>query len=759
MSLFDRFSKSEAHEAPSSEQSAEQFLERGMALEQQGLVEQALRCYEAAIGLVPELARAHFNRGNILLYRGDAHNALDAYTKAVQYKPGSAGAHFNLGAAYAQLDRLQDAVSAYQQAIALKPDFADAHFGLGCALEELGQYEQAGLCYRRILELQPDNAQVHDKLASLLIRLRRLDAAVVSYRRVLELRPDSAETYSNLGVALGDLGQLDDAVASHRRAIELRPESADLHFNFGLTLQNAMQLEAAIVSYRYTLGLDPAYFKAHCNLGIVLQMRGQLTASLGSYRKALSIQPDYVPALANLGCALKDLGELEGALASVRRALELDPDYILAHNNLLFILNYLGDHPASSMQADARRFGETVTRLARPYTNWPNPADPGRLLRVGFVSGDFRAHSVGYFVESVLAALSSRASGRLELFGYPTQVCNDAISLRIKACCHGWHSVMGLSDEAFAGRIQEDRIDILIDLSGHTAHSRLPVFGWRPAPVQASWLGYCSTTGVSEIDYYIADVLTLPFALESQFTETIWRLPESYVCLSSPPYGIPISPPPALMAGEIVFGSFNHLTKMTDETVRLWVRVLKAIPESKLFLKSKQLDEKDLLKATISRYTRHGIDPHRLILEGHINARDGHLLAYNRVDIALDPFPYNGVTTTAEALWMGVPVLTLAGERFLSRQGVGLLTNAGLPDWIATDPDDYVSRAVSHAGDLQRLTTLRAGLRQQVLASPIFDAPRFAGHFEAALRGMWQKWCARNSGARLQTDKAGNAAI
>jgi predicted O-linked N-acetylglucosamine transferase (SPINDLY family) len=266
------------------------------------------------------------------------------------------------------------------------------------------------------------------------------------------------------------------------------------------------------------------------------------------------------------------------------------------------------------------------------------------------------------------------------------------------------------------------------------------MFAWKPAPVQASWLGCFATTGVTAIDYLIADPWTLPESEEAYFTETIWRLPETRMCFTPPKENVEVAPLPALTKGYVTFGCFNSLFKMNNAVVALWARVLVSVPDSRLFLKAKQLGEDSVRQSIIKRFAAHGVGADRLMMEG-ADTREKYLATYNMVDIALDPFPYTGGTTSVEALWMGVPVLTLEGERFLSRQGVGLMMNAELPEWIASNPDDYVARAVSHAANLQALAALRKGLRQQVLASPIFDASRFAGHFENALRGMWKKWC------------------
>ncbi len=614
-----------------------------------------------------------------------------------------------LGAVFQQTGRNADALESKQKAAALSPNDAGAHYNLGNAFKVLGRLAEAEACYRRALQLNPGYAEAHDNLGSTLKELGRLDEAEASYRQALQIKPDYAEAHNNLSVTLQGLGRPDEAAASCRRALQIKPD----------------------------------FTEAHNNLGNILKELGRLSEAEASYHCALQIKPDYAEAHNNLGNILQELGRLTEAEASYRRALEIEPDYAAAHNNLLFTHNYLFSQSDALLLAEARRFGDLAARRARPHTNWNNAPESERRLRVGLVSGDLRTHPVGYFVEGVLAALASDASSQLELIGYPTHFQTDALTKRVKACCHGWHSTMGLADEALAQRIHADNIDILIDLSGHTSHNRLTMFAWKPAPVQVSWLGYFATTGVAAIDYLIADPWTLPQMEEAYFTEKIWRLPQTRLCFTPPDREVKVTSLPALTNGYVTFGCFNNLAKMNDEVVTLWSRVLTSVPNSRLFLKAKQLKDDAVRQHTIERYAAHGINADRLILE-RSESRARYLAAYQRVDIALDPFPYPGGTTSVESLWMGVPVLTLAGERFLSRQGVGILMNAGLPEWIATDPDDYVARTVSHAEDLQRLATLRNGLRQQVLASPIMDAPRFARHFEAALRGMWQIWCAKH---------------
>jgi protein O-GlcNAc transferase len=450
----------------------------------------------------------------------------------------------------------------------------------------------------------------------------------------------------------------------------------------------------------------------------------------------------------NLGSVLSDMGQPAQALSSLRQALQHQLAYPEAASNILFTLSYVPGTDANTCLAEARQVGAQLAQGVQPYTAWHHKPGSAGPLRVGLVSGDLGEHPVGYFLESVLAALKARAGTGLALMAYNSGTMDDALTQRIKASCHSWRRVVEMSDERLAQCIHDDHIDILLDLSGHTAHNRLPAFAFKPAPVQASWLGYFATTGLAAMDYVIADPLSLPEAPNSPFTEHIWRLPQTRLCFTPPDAVLPVSALPSLGNGHTTFGCFNNLSKMNDAVVALWARVLKAVDGSHLFLKARQLDDPVLRQSTRDRFAAQGIVADRLTLEG-LSPRVGYLATYGQVDIALDPFPFTGGATSAEALWMGVPVLTLAGDCMVARQGACMMTNAGLPDWVATDQDDYLARAVAHAADHAALAALRSRLREQVLASPVFDAPRFATQFEAALHGMWQH------SARAQGERGG----
>lgn len=678
--------------------------------------------------------------GTALLVQGK--DGVEALRNAVNLLPDDVEALSNLGNAQRAQGQLDAAVVSYRRAVELKPDYAQGYYNLGIALKELGQLDDAVACYKRATSLMPGFVVAHYNLGLALNELERHEEAVASLRSALMLKPDYTEAYCSLGAALGSLGRFDEALGASQRALSLCPDMAEAHNNMGNVLKEAGHDDKALESYERALKLKPDFADARISLGSVLKKLQRYDDAITMYRQVLERQPDHADAHLELAGVLKDLGRLEEAQSHFRRALDIKPDYVAALSNWLMTSNYLAGYPADELLTQAQAYGELVEGRARPWTEWHNTPDPERTIRVGLVSGDMRQHPVGYFLAGVLPALASSAAGRIELYGYATQpqIRADALADAFKACCKGWRHVLVMSDKALAEQIRADGIDILIDLSGHTAHDRLPMFAWKPAPVQVSWLGYFATTGVEAIDYLIADPWTLPEALASQFTEKIWRLPETRLCFTAPQDDVTVSALPAVSQGHITFGCFNNLTKMNDEVVALWASVLQAVPGSKLLLKATQLGDEAVCRSVYTRFASHGIAQERLLLEGP-DARADYLAAYHRVDIALDPFPFTGGTTSAESLWMGVPVLTLAGDRMIARQGVGLMVNAGLPDWVAADKADYVAKAAGHAADVAALVALRGGLRQQVLASPLFDAGRFAQHFEAALRGMWGQWC------------------
>jgi predicted O-linked N-acetylglucosamine transferase (SPINDLY family) len=665
---------------------------------------------------------------------GRRREAEALYRKVLALQPRDAEALHLLGVLAYDDGRLDTALDLIGKAIAINATVASFHCNLGNTLRGLGRLDPAVASFRRALALRPDFPEAQNGLGNALAAQRQWEAAIACYRRALALQPNYAEALSNLGAALTELGHAAEAMACYRKAIALRPDFARAYNNLaGLHLRQGRFAEAA-ADYRHAVTLGPDVADFHSNLGHALHQLSRLAEAEASCRRALALRPDLADAHNNLGNVLKDQARLSDALHHYAQARALTPGFFGSFSNQLLVQNFL-EHTPPQMRALAEAFGAQVTsQVSQAFTAWAEPA-PGAPLRVGLVSGDFWGHPVGFFLEGLLRAADP---ARLQFIAFPTSPRSDELTARIRPLFADWAPVLGLEDEAAARLIHSKGVHVLLDLSGHTAWSRLSVFGWRPAPVQAAWLGYFATTGVAEIDYIIADPQVAPPAEEAHFTETVWRLPEVYYCFTPPDADVEVSALPALANGYVTFGCFNNLTKLNDAVIATWARVLQAVPGSRLLLKAQQLGDQAVRDATLARFAAQGIPAGRLDCEG-ASPRAEYLRSYHRVDIALDPFPFPGGTTSCELLWMGVPLLTKRGDRFLSHVGETIVLNAGLPDWIADDADDYVARAARFAADLPALSALRARLRPQVLASPLFDAARFARHFEAAMWGMWPR--------------------
>jgi protein O-GlcNAc transferase len=698
----------------SHDQDLELTIERGVQHHNAGRLAEAERIYQDVLRIDPRQPTALHLLGVIAHQAGNNDVAIGLIGEALLIDPDYADAHNNLGNAFQVLGRLGEAMDSYGKALAIKPDYAEAHFNLG----------------------------------NTFLRQNRLEDAAHSYRMAIAINPDNGDAYVRLGVALQDMNALEEAADSYRKALEFKPENIEACYNLGVTLQDLGRLDDAVDRYRATLVLNPDYAEAHYNLGVIRQRQNMLDEAADSYRKAIGIRPGYAEAHNNLGVTLQELVRLDEAIRSYRDALAIKPDYAEAHSNLIFCLNYSPGYSSTDMLEETRCFNDMVAARAKIYTQHTNDRDPIRRLKVGLVSGDLRQHPVGYFLSNVLCGIDAN---KLELFAYAISNKNDDVTIRLKKDIPNWRNVANLDDDALVSNILADQIDILIDLSGHTANNRLNVFASKPAPVQVTWLGYVATTGIDAIDYVLCDKWSLPQEDEGHFVEQPWRLPNSYLCFSPPDIQIDVGPLPALANSYVTFGCFNNLTKISDQVVPCWADILHGVPDSRLFLKAKQLCETSVQGDVISQFEKRGISSDRLVLQGPSDRVD-YLKCYNQVDITLDPFPFGGVTTSSEALWMGTPILAAQGDRFVSRAGGSILQNIGLGDWIAESPEDYVEKGIAFASDLPMLSALRSGLRQRFVKSPVCDAPKFAQNLETAFRGMWKKWCDTPSSSQRKTN-------
>jgi tetratricopeptide (TPR) repeat protein len=575
--------------------------------------------------------------------------------------------------------------------LALDPADPETLYDIGVIRRDAGDTGTALRWLGRAAQVQPAHRHAAPDMADLLRRQDRRAEAEATLRQFLAHEPAGAIGWYNSGVLHGEVGRHPAARQAYRRAIAVSPEHAVFHFNAGCL---------AAEERRHGSAAD-------------------------HFRRALVTAPDHAQAWNNLGVALREQSCHEDALPAFRRAHQSYPAYHQATSNLLLTLATLDGGQADAV---AKAWGAqfAAAPLARPALTG------GRRLRIGYLSPDLRRHSCAFFLEPLFAAHDRSA---VEIFAYADIDHADETSLRLSALVEHWRQVGGSTDDVLAATIANDSIDILVDLAGHTARNRLPLFGRRLAPVQVSWLGYNATTGLSQIDWRLVDDRIRPPPGREWFAEGLWPLGMPAHCWRPPadaPEPADRTPDPRA----IVFGSFNALHKLGDRTLRVWSRILRQVPGSRLLLKGGGGDDPATRARIFGELVALGLDPDRVSIAGWSPDPRSHLALYGEVDLALDPFPYNGTTTTCEALWMGVPVLTLKGDRLLSRIGYGLIDAVGLGELVAADEDDYVNRAIVLSGQPERLRQLRRGLRARMAASPLRDEAAFARAVENAFMAM-----------------------
>lgn len=588
-------------------------------------------------------------------------------------------------------------------------------------LHRQGRLEEAAARYNDVLKRMPGQPDALHYLGVIAFQCGHPEKALKLIDQSLKYQPGNAEAWCNLGAVRHGLGQFEGALTCFREAARLAPSNPQPHSLIGSALLERELLGPAEAPLRTALSLAPAHAPTRANLGLVLQRTGRLTEAEAVLREGLA-QP-FADLHANLAVTLEQQGRAQEAVEHYAQALHLAPAPAHTGSAFLHCLHNLPGVDAAQILAESRAWAAHHAQQLLP----PAPAYRHGRLRIGYVSADLHRHPVAMFLES---ALAHHDAAQFDIHCFASQRVEDAVTARLKALAHHWHPILPLDDEAAARLIRAQEIDILVDLGGHTGHNRLGIFARRPAPVQASWLGYFGTTGLEAMDFLVADRHVLPEGTEDSCTETVLRLPEYFLCLTPPEEAGDVAPLPALAGAPFTFGSFNRLSKITPEVVALWAQVLHAVPESRLFMKAHGLGDEGVCARYRALFAQHAVPPQRLHFEGHSPLSELYA-AYGRVDVALDSFPHNGGATSMQALWCGVPVLALEGSRFSARMGAGILRTAGLADWVADAPEAYAEKARALAADLPALAALRSGLRARLRASPLMDAPAFTRALEA----------------------------
>ncbi len=631
--------------------------------------------------------------------------------------------------------RLAEADGLYRQILQTNPHQPVALHLLGTIALQTGNSEAAVELISKALRIQPDYVDALNNLGLALHKERQLEDAISSFEKAIALNQNFAEAHCNKGVVLGDLGRADEAKLSFLKAISLKPDYIQALFNLGNTLKNQGQFEEAVISYHKAIAINPNYAEAYVNLGNAIKELGRHEESITCFHKALAIKPDYAGAYNNLGDALKFLGRHRQAIDSYKQALAIKPDYAEAHSNLIFTLQYCPEMTAADILAEALRWDCQHSSRAdvAPFANLP---DPERKLRIGYVSADFRMHAASFLLEPLLIGHNR---DKVEIFCYAQVARPDHVSARLKELSDHWRSSVGLDDDALAALIRADGIDILVDCTGHTSGCRLRALSRKPAPILVNhYIMHGSTSGLAAFDYVLTDPVLSPPGYEGQFSEKVVPLPQGAFAFRPDPLWPAVAPPRQAM-GDPVFACVGDPARIGPQTLNLWARLLDKVPETRIVFKHGVYGDPQTRQLWRDAFGQLG---ERASFEAVEGGWGRNMDFYGTVDVILDTLPMSGGTSSLIPLWMGVPLVTMAGDYYCHRSGTAMVTNAGMAEFSADTEADYLRIAVDLINDRQRLDSLRTTMRTTMAAAPVLDASGHAADIEAAFRKMWRTWCA-----------------
>lgn len=704
----------------------------GQVRQSLGQLSGAADAYRRVIDIDPESSDAHFALGNVLQSLGGYADAISAYERAVELQPDSFAAMNNLGNCLQRCGRFQEAAAAYTRALKLRPTEAGAMANLGTVLQEIDRAEEAIALLRAALDLQPTQVAHAVNLGIALCRRREFAEAQSILRRALDQDPHSADAAFNLGNALHGLGRSEDAADMYRRALHLRPGFVDASINLGNMHREMGQFTAAAAAYEAALKVQPDSVVAMNNTGALLRALGRFDEAEDMLRRGLRVSPRHAALYDNLGSVLKDAGELDAAIDCFRQSLSLEPNNPGTHSNLAYAQSFQAAKPRPVLD-ECLRWNSRFAAAVPPLEPQRRPNSVPRRLRIGYVSPDFREHCQTLFTTPLL---SHHDHGTFDIYCYSNVERPDEQTRRLATYADVWRDVRALDDTALADRIRADNIDILVDLTMHMARGRLLAFARKPSPIQVAWLAYPGTTGLGAMDFRISDPRLDPEGFDDHYSERTIRLPDSFWCYDPLTTEPKVNSLPALERGYVTLGCLNNPCKLTDSTLRLWSRVMQAVPTSRLRMLAPSGRNG---QRVVQRLTLQGIAAERVELVPY-RARADYLRSYHDIDLGLDTFPYNGHTTSLDSLWMGVPTITRVGETSVGRGGLSQLFQLGLTELAADTDAAYVDIAVGLCGNLSKLAQLRAHLRERLEQSPLMDGQRFARQMESLYRHLWQQY-------------------
>jgi predicted O-linked N-acetylglucosamine transferase (SPINDLY family) len=706
------------------------------------LPDEALANYDKAIAVKNDFAEAWYNRGVVLEQLKRYQEAFDSHSRALVIKPRYAEAMAGRGSALHEMGRSTEALESYEKALAINPHFAEALNKRGIALFELERNEDALDSYDSAVAADPKLADAHGNRAIVLHELRRHAEALESYDKALAIDPASWTALSGRGAVLSSLRDYDRALQSFARAIELRPDYAEAFANRGGALQDLGRLPDALINLDRAVALNPGLFKAWLLRGSALLASRRASEAIACGERALAIKPNSPGAHTLLGTCLAALGDVEGAIARFDRALAIKPDCDEAIISKIFVLDFSDDANFEQHRNVRRLWWEHIgSKTPVPDEPYRNIRDPGRRIVVGYLSSDFREHSAAKVFKPVLQYTDK---SHFETVCYSCSPVKDRATEVFEQMADRWHDASQWNDDRLADQIRQDRIDILVDLSGHTEGTRLRVVAKKPAPIVAHGWGHCTPPGLPTIDYVFADPVTIPPEVRHLYLEKIYDLP-CMLTLDTLPDDVLRTALPALTNGFVTFGVFNRISKISDSATAAWAEILRRVPRAKLLIKDGALDDPTVRENLLARLARHNMATDRVELRGG-TPRLQHLAAFNDVDICLDPFPQNGGASTWEALRMSVPVVAKLGNALSQRAAGGIVTAVGLADWVADSTEGYIDTAVSWAGRIDELAQLREEMPRRLNESAAGNPRLYADAVGKAYRAMWQTYCAREAG-------------
>eukprot|EP00928_Gymnodinium_smaydae_P026566 TRINITY_DN20819_c0_g2_i1.p1 TRINITY_DN20819_c0_g2~~TRINITY_DN20819_c0_g2_i1.p1 ORF type:complete len:877 (+),score=152.73 TRINITY_DN20819_c0_g2_i1:54-2633(+) len=682
-----------------------------------------------------ELARCLTEQGVQCKLEGRGDPQL--FREALLVWEGFAPAYFQLGVEASGGGENAKARELYTKAVQLDANYVEAWNNLGVTCRMLADHEAALEAYGMALKVNQNCKKTRENMATCLLEIgcRHLERkqhkeASGVLKRALSYNVENADVYFNLGVMYAELSKLDRARVNYELATHFAPKHSTAWNNLGVILRRQANPEAALRCFETALEADSKNGLASKNLGAMYGTLGRMSDSIRLTRQAIEVCPQDAEAHNNLALLYRDRCDVDACIEHLQRCLELDPDNQHANSNYLMTLNYPSEKSPEEVFEAHRTWGERFEKSVAPtFTSWATLEPQGRTLRVGYISPDFFTHSVSYFIH---AALRFHDPQFVHVTCYSDVAVEDDKTRLFRSLVPRWRNIHGMPSDEVANLIHDDKIDILVELTGHTGNNRLSCLARRPAPVVVTWMGYPHTTGLSRVDFRISDKLVDPPDAPGRCTEEIVYLPECFLCYT-PPENAPAVGlrPPQEAYGCPTFGCFNNLAKISSLTIRLWCRVLLEVPNARLFLKAKAFSCPEVREAFRKRFAAHGVEGPRLDFSGLLPQTGSHLQMYNLVDVALDTAPYAGTTTTCEALYMGVPVVTLRGHG-VHAQGVGasLLHAVQLEDMVATTEDEFVAAAAALARNTTKLAALRAGLRTRMLRSPLCDGPKHVARLE-----------------------------